>query len=342
MVLVSVNLVLLVLVGFMWYLLKPFSPTETWVAPGHIVTIDGYINSEPITKVKSSTIHTNMHMTYVNIVQVKNRWGRMNLDGYKMRNSFSQFSSIEVLGDFTKKDLNILGSKLIPFMKHDIIKAAMVHVGIEWEETFTRPIVIYHPENFQTGLPLMVGDEIIEVNGEVVESTEDIFFILRPNHLGDTVTIKVRRKNEMIVIPIEIKELDSKGNATLGVYLKHQFTFKGLNEDDVIQLDSTYTGESGGFILTLGLIQHLIPEIDLSKGRVIAGTGGITRGGDIKPVGNLDLKVLTAVNEEADIFFYPKFQEEQIEEVQKAYSMGELQLVGVRNIYEAIKYLTET
>ncbi|WP_214607697.1 hypothetical protein, partial [Mycobacterium tuberculosis] len=68
----------------------------------------------------------------------------------------------------------------------------------------------------------------------------------------------------------------------------------------------------------------------------------ITRGGDIKPIGNLDLKVLTAVNENADVFFYPKFQEAQIEEVRKAFSIGDIELIGVRNISEAIKYLTET
>lgn len=339
-----INVCLLIAVGFMWYLQRPLASPETWIAPGHIVKIDDFINAEPISKVKNISLKTNLHMTYVREVEVTTRWNRfaLNLDGYELRNTNSHFSSSDTVTDFTKNDLNILGKKLVPFMKHDIIKAAMVYHKIEWEEKISRPIVIHHPEKFQTGVPLQVGDEIIELNGEPIESTDDIYFFLKSFHIGDTVTVKVQRKGNIIRIPIEIKEMDSSGRATLGVYLKHQFTFDGLNDDDVIQLDRTYIGESGGFILTLGLIQKLEPSVDLSKGRIIAGTGGITRGGDIKPIGNLDLKVLTAVNENADVFFYPKFQEAQIEEVRKAFSIGDIELIGVRNISEAIKYLTET
>jgi PDZ domain-containing protein len=328
----------------LWYLLRPLPVSEIWIAPGHLVSIDGYIDAEPITKVKADPVPTNLYMTYVSEAEVKTRFDRIttNLDGYEKRSTFSSYFSYKSSGDFTKHDLNVLGNKLIPFMKHDIIKAAMAYKNIEWEETISRPIVIYHPEKFKTGAPLHVGDEIIEINGELVESTDDINFILEPFHVGDELSVKVVRDGNPIEIPIVIKELDSRGRATLGVYLKHRFTFKDLNEDDVIQLDENYSGESGGFILTLGLIQQLEANTDLSKGRKIAGTGGITRGGDIKPIGNLDLKVLTAIKEQADVFFYPKFQEDQITEVKKKYPTGNLKLVGVRNIAEAIEYLLES
>ena len=51
--------------------------------------------------------------------------------------------------------------------------------------------------------------------------------------------------------------------------------------------------------MALGLIQQLEPDVDLARGRKVAGTGGITRGGNIEPISNLDLKLLTAKNEKA-------------------------------------------
>ncbi|MEI4927481.1 hypothetical protein Q8G50_33735, partial [Klebsiella pneumoniae] len=77
----------------------------------------------------------------------------------------------------------------------------------------------------------------------------------------------------------------------------------------------------GGFILALGLIQQLEPNKDFSRGRKIAGTGGISRGGDIQPIGNLDLKILTASRKNADIFFYPKFQEDLVTDAVKKYNI---------------------
>lgn len=325
----------------LWILLRPFPEPEIWVAPGHLVSIDEYINAKPISK-DAKNVPTNLYMTYVIETEIKNRSERISsyLEGYERSTHYSSDLSELSSSDFTKHDLDVLGKKLIPYMKHDIIKAAMTYLNIEWEESFTRPIVIYHPEKFQTGAPLQVGDEIIEINGEPVEAIEDIDILLEPFQVGDQVTVKVLRDGQPVEIPIVIKELDISGRATLGVYLKHRFTFKDLNEDDIIQLDENYTGESGGFILTLGLIQRLDPNTDLSQGRKIAGTGGITRGGYIKPITYLEAKILTAINEGADIFFYPKFQEEEIEFL-KTNQTGNLKLVGVRNITEAIQYLID-
>lgn len=340
-IMIIINISIVFLIGVSWYLLIPLYPYETWVAPGHLVPIDGYIDSSPLDH-KNNPHQTNFFMTYVREVDVKNRWSRIitHLHGYEKRSTVGSYSTSSKSSDFTKKDLDILGKKLVPFMKHDIIKAAMVYKGVDWEESISRPIVIHHPEKFHTGVDLRIGDEIVEVNGEAIESSDDVYFILKHFSVGQKVNVKVVRDDKLVEVPIIIQELDSSGQATLGVYLKHRFTFKDLIEDEVIQLEESYSGESGGFILTLGLIQQLEPNKDLTKGRKVAGTGGITRGGDIKPIGNLDLKVLTAMKEKADIFFYPKFQEEQILKVQSKYQVNDLKLVGVRNINEAIDYLT--
>lgn len=338
-----INLFLFLLIIAILYFLRPLPNTESWISAGHIVRVDPYINAGPMTNQVNHT-PTNIYMTYVNEVEVSTRWNRLttNLHGYEKRDFSSSYSSQDSPKDFTKRDLNMLGKILLPFMKHDIIKAAMVYKQMDWEESISPPIVIYHPEKFKTGESFHIGDEIIEINGELIESVDDIYVILEPFDIGDKVNVKLNRGDDSLEFPIVIKELDARNRATLGVYLKHKFTFTDLSEVDVIHLEKNHSGESGGFMLTLGLIQQLEPNVDLSKGLKIAGTGGITRGGDIKPIGNLDIKVQTAINEKADVFFYPIYQEEEIKEVKKNYPIGDMKLIGVRNVKEAIEYLLQS
>ncbi|MGV2887526.1 PDZ domain-containing protein [Paenibacillus taichungensis] len=334
------NICVIIIIIFLWYLLRPLRIPELWTAPGNIVSIDPLINSEPLGQ-KGRSITTNLFMTFVKEAEVKSRWEKftLGLEGYEKRAMLQSYASAAD-SDFTERDLNILGKALIPYMKHDIIKAAMVHEDIDWPEEISKPIVIFHPEKFKTGRDLLVGDEIIALDDSKIDSSDDINLLLKNNKVGDIVTVTVIRNHETKDIPITIKEVDRHGNATLGVYMKNRFTFEGLSEDDVVHLDDNYSGESGGFILALGLIQQLEPDIDLSRGRKIAGTGGISRGGDIQPIGNLDLKVLTASKEKVDLFFYPKFQEEQVAAAVKKYDIDNIELIGVRNLNEAISYLS--
>jgi len=334
------NFCAIVLIAILWFLLWPLRLTEMWTAPGDIVRIDPMINSQPLKKHSDQSNQTNLYMTYVKETEIKSRWEKiyMSLLGYEKRAILQSFASAEE-SDFTERDLNGLGKVLIPYMKHDIIKAVMVHENIDWKEDISKPIVVYHPEKFKTGKDLMIGDEIVSLNGSEIESPEDVNVLLENSKVGDNVMVTVIRDQNKIDIPITIRELDQKGQATLGVFMKNRFTFQGLSEDEVIQLGDNYSGESGGFILALGLVQQLRPDLDLSKGRKIAGTGGISRGGDIQPIGNLDLKVLTASKANADVFIYPKFQEDQVMAAMKKYKITNIKLVGVRNINDAISNL---
>lgn len=324
-------------------LLKPLKVPEVWTAPGSILSVDPIIDAKPIRE--SAQAHpTNLYMTYVKKTQINSVWEKIYLgsEGYT-RTSVTKFyaSASESTSDFTERDLTILDKELLPYMKHTIVKAAMVHEEIDLPEEISKPVVVFHPEKFKTGQDLKVGDEILFIDDIEVDSPEDINFYLENFKVGDTVNVIVHRDTSNVEIPVTIKELDRQGKATLGVYLKNQFVFKGLSVDDVIHLDNNYSGESGGFMLALGLIQQLDPNVDLARGRKVAGTGGITRGGDIQSISNLDLKLLTAKNEEVDIFIYPKYQEQEVAEAKTSYNLENIKLVGVRNLQEAINYLSQ-
>lgn len=68
-------------------------------------------------------------------------------------------------------------------------------------------------------------------------------------------------------------------------------------------------GPSAGLFLALGIIDKLDGDgsgKDLTGGRTIAGTGTITAGGKVGPVGGVELKVQAARRDGATVFLVPK------------------------------------
>jgi PDZ domain-containing protein len=335
------NLIALLLLVYLVYLMRPLPYPELWVSPGKITSVDPHIDVTPLQPGVDKK-ETNLYMTFVKEAQIRSRWEKFSLGrkGFEKRAEVKSYS-MPSASDFTERDLNQLGNALIPYMKHDIIKAAMVYKGIEWNEQITKPIVVYHPEKFKTGADLLEEDEILSINEDSIDSAEDVSSVLKKYGVGDTVQVLLKREGKEVVLPILLKELERSGSATLGVYLKNKFTFDGLDENRILHLEDNYSGESGGFMLALGMIQMLQPDKDFSRGRIVAGTGGITRGGYIKEIGNLDLKIKTAAQDNADIFFYPKTQNDIAQLAIKKYNITKMNMVPVLRLEEAINYLEQ-
>ncbi|MEO3763413.1 S16 family serine protease [Streptomyces sp. B8F3] len=64
-------------------------------------------------------------------------------------------------------------------------------------------------------------------------------------------------------------------------------------------------GPSAGLFFALGIVDKLGPD-DLTGGRIIAGTGTITRDGTVGPVGGVPLKTQAAKRDGATVFLVPK------------------------------------
>ncbi len=65
-------------------------------------------------------------------------------------------------------------------------------------------------------------------------------------------------------------------------------------------------GPSAGLLFTLGIIDTIGDDGDLTGGRTIAGTGTITADGQVGPVGGVPLKTQAAHRDGATIFLVPK------------------------------------
>lgn len=95
--------------------------------------------------------------------------------------------------------------------------------------------------------------------------------------------------------PVDQKKV-SDGNG--GTLIKYVFPFPVT-----ITLKDT-GGPSGGLVFALGIVAKLSSE-DLLKGRVVAGTGTITKAGAIGAIGGIDDKLIAARKAGAKIFLAP-------------------------------------
>ena len=104
-------------------------------------------------------------------------------------------------------------------------------------------------------------------------------------------------------------------------------------------VDANIQGGSGGLLQTLNLYNRLT-EDDITKGYHIAGTGTITAGGFVGPIGGAAQKVIAAARDGVDIFFIPVYDyPEARAELDRLDS--DMKLIMVASFSEALAYLSE-
>ncbi|MBZ6133785.1 MULTISPECIES: S16 family serine protease [Streptomyces] len=109
-----------------------------------------------------------------------------------------------------------------------------------------------------------------------------------------------------------------------------------LDKDDVdveLRLEDV-GGPSAGLLFSLGIVDKLGAD-DLTGGRVVAGTGTITGGGEVGPVGGVPLKTQAARRDGATVFLVP---EAECSDAQAELPKG-LRLVPVTTLKGAVDSL---
>lgn len=109
-----------------------------------------------------------------------------------------------------------------------------------------------------------------------------------------------------------VKEIQQHGRKQMKTSQNHAVTTAldelNLSPDDVtVKLRlADVGGPSAGLLFTLGVIDALGDNGDLTGGRTIAGTGTITADGDVGPVGGIPLKTQAAHRDGATVFLVPE------------------------------------
>jgi len=170
---------------------------------------------------------------------------------------------------------------------------------------------------------LPIGTLINSVNGTPIQSLDEFMLAI---------------EDQSVITINDAIELTRNEDGLFGITIAEEYTILDSAIGYEI-IDANIQGGSGGLLQTLNLYNRLTEE-DITKGYHIAGTGTITAGGFVGPIGGAAQKVIAAARDGVDIFFVPiyDYPEARAELDRLDTSM---KLVKVATFSEALAYLRE-
>jgi len=148
---------------------------------------------------------------------------------------------------------------------------------------------------------LNIADTVTGVNDKTFESSEELVKYVNSQKLGDKIKVTFQEDGQEKSATGKIIKLENGKNG-IGISLIDRtevsssipitFSTEGIG------------GPSAGLMFSLAIYTQLA-DPTLRDGRDIAGTGSISREGEVGEIGGIDKKVVSAAQSGADIFFAP-------------------------------------
>lgn len=176
------------------------------------------------------------------------------------------------------------------------------------------------------------GDVIVEADGKPVRQTEDLVNEVRRHGVGQSVRLSLERGQEKLDVTVRtVGRPQDPSEPVIGVVID---TVPQIELPLAVEIDSLgIGGPSAGLMFAIGIVDLIDPD-DVTKGRVVAGTGEIGLQGDVRPVGGIRQKVTSARRAGAEMFIVPG------DELDDACTVArDLTVVGVGNLSDAVETL---
>lgn len=184
--------------------------------------------------------------------------------------------------------------------------------------------------------PLEVGDKLLKVNGVLCANLVEFQEAIQKVE-GNSVRVTVLRDGKEMELTSKLYEEENR--KVLGVGLQSVTTYD-VDPEVEFQFEKNESGPSAGLITTLSIYDQLTKG-DLTKGKLIAGTGTIEADGSIGQIGEVEYKLLGAVDGGAQVFLVPAGENYQDCKKMKKEENLDIKLISVKNIDDAIKKLKD-
>ncbi len=184
--------------------------------------------------------------------------------------------------------------------------------------------------------PLEVGDKLLKVNGVLCANLVEFQEAIQKVE-GNSVHVTVLRDGKEMELTSKLYEEENR--KVLGVGLQSVTTYD-VDPEVEFQFEKNESGPSAGLITTLSIYDQLTKG-DLTKGKLIAGTGTIEADGSIGQIGEVEYKLLGAVDGGAQVFLVPAGENYQDCKKMKKEENLDIKLISVKNIDDAIKKLKD-
>ncbi|MEC5188467.1 SepM family pheromone-processing serine protease [Geobacillus thermodenitrificans] len=274
------------------------------------------------------------------------RMGRANVVAYLLAHirPFYELHPVEEIkqeGE-SDKEYTMRQLELMEQSKEAAIVVAYQHAGKPVTNEAKGVYVMSVLPNMPAAGRLEAGDRIAAIDGQSINTSEQIVSYVREKQAGDRVRVTFIRDRKQHEAELVLKPFPHHPNQIgLGVTLRTDYD---VRTDPPVEVDSEQIGgPSAGLMFSLEIYNQLVDE-DITKGRKIAGTGTIDIHGEVGPIGGIAQKVVAADREGADVFFAPNEHgapsSNYREAVRTAKKIGtKMKIVPVDTFDEAIRYL---
>lgn len=192
--------------------------------------------------------------------------------------------------------------------------------------------IIYIADEADTDLKMY--DKLISVDDIKINSVNELKEYINTKNKGDIVKFKVIRNNKEKECSATIYET-SDG---LKVGISFLTTYEIETEPKIeVLTKSSESGSSGGLMLSLAIYNALVEE-DITKGRIIVGTGTIDIDGNVGAIDGVKYKILGAVKNDANLFLCPMDNYEEAMKIKDEFDL-DIEIYGVNTFDEALNYL---
>lgn len=216
---------------------------------------------------------------------------------------------------------------------YDAIIASFTEAGLKYDIDSLDLTVSYIYDFAKTNLE--VGDIIKEINGIKLSNYEELTSELSKYKSGDKINLQVLRNDKYIDSYAILQE--NEGRIVIGVLIVDLKNIKTSPKVEYIFKDNE-SGSSRGLMCALE-IYNRITEYDLTKGKIIAGTGTIDEKGNVGSIDGVKYKIIGAVKNKASVFIVPVDNYEEAEKIvkEKNYDIKLIKADNLHNVIEELK-----
>jgi PDZ domain-containing protein len=186
------------------------------------------------------------------------------------------------------------------------------------------------------------ADRIVEADGVILESVQDLVALLEDKEPGDEIEMRIDRPGEgERTVLVELSEATDDSGRTVVGFVPFDTQAISLPFEVDIRTDDI-GGPSAGLAFTLALIDELSPG-DLAGPQDVAVTGTIDLDGNVGAIGGLTQKVSAVRQHGIEVFLVPASQAElndpdarqRLDDV----AGGEVEIIAVATLDEALAAL---
>ena len=192
--------------------------------------------------------------------------------------------------------------------------------------------IIYIADEADTDLKMY--DKLISVDDIKIDSVNELKKYVNTKNKGDIVKFKVIRNNKEKECSATIYE--TSDGLKVGISFLTTYEIETEPEIEVLT-KSSESGSSGGLMLSLAIYNALVEE-DITKGRIIVGTGTIDIDGNVGAIDGVKYKILGAVKNDANLFLCPMDNYEEAMKIKDEFDL-DIEIYGVNTFDEALNYL---